>query len=270
MRSVLVLAVSTVALLTLSTASGSRSAHLTPTAVAFADRAHGLLGLASAGKSGAIESTADGGKTWHLVRRTQKHVVAAGFFHDAYYVQLNGGATYETDTTFRLWRQVPGHLFEGYCPRSLSWSSLPSADLVDSNIVKPWSICVGQPAAGEQGKTAFRGKTRVACTNFSNFRSPCGRRSYGGLGGYGYPAGIAGGTGRFGIIWPGARGPVYVTRDGGRQWHAAPVLVSDLDAGTWATTVDDTGFVLIWREGHSRLTETTDAGRTWHVIHRWN
>jgi len=94
MRSAVALLVIAIALSVLSTAAGSRYDRVTPTAVAFADRMHGLLGLASARKSGAIEKTADGGKTWHLVRHTPQRVVAAGFFHDAYYVQLNGGATY--------------------------------------------------------------------------------------------------------------------------------------------------------------------------------
>jgi len=144
-----------------------------------------------------------------------------------------------------------------------------SADLVDSNIEKPWSICGGQPATGNQAKAVFRGKRRVACTNFADLRSPCGRASYGGISGYGYPGGIAGAYGGFGIIWPDGRGSVYVTRDGGHHWHAVPIAVSDIDSGTWATTVGNTGFVLLWREGHSRLVETTDAGRTWRLIRRW-
>jgi hypothetical protein len=271
MRSGLAVLVALVALVALSTASGSPYDRATPTAVAFADGMHGLLGMAS-GRSGEIETTYDGGKTWQVVRHTSQRVIAAGFLHDAYYVQLNGGATYETDTTFRQWRRVHGHLFRGYCPRSWSWSSKTtySADLVDTNIEKPWSICGGQPATGFQAKAVFRGKTRVACTNFADSRSvPCGRASYGGISGYGYPAGIAGAHGGFGIIWPGARGIVYVTRDGGRHWHGVSVVRSDIDSGTWATTVGNTGFVLVWREGHSRLVKTTNAGRSWRVVHRW-
>lgn len=264
MRSGVALLVSVVALVVLSTASSSPYNRVTPTAVAFADRMHGLLGLASAGRSGAIESTADGGKTWHLVRHTQKRVVATAFFHDAYYVQLNGGATYETDTSFRQWRQVPGHLFKGSCPPSLSWSSLYSADLVDRNTDTPWSVCVGQPGAGNQAKAVYRGKKRVAFTPMA---------SHGGSGGistYGYPLGIAGTHNGFGIIWE-SRGTLYVSRNGGHDWHALPkVAQPEIDFGVWADVVwGKLGFVLLMRGRDIRLIETTDAGRTWHVVHRW-
>jgi hypothetical protein len=274
MRSgVVLLLVSAVALSVLSGAAGSRSSQrLVPSAVAFSDRSHGILGLASphctgCAPRGAIATTSDAGKTWHIVVRTPRRVVAAGYYNDGYDVSLEGHGSLWTDGAGRWHRSSKTLSFSGHCPKG--WNAGSSADLVDANIDRPWSICLGMPGTGFQAKAVYRGSKRVACTNFMDSHFACGAHSRGGIGGYGYPAGIAGAHGGFGIIWPGARGSVYVTRDGGRHWHAVPIAVSDLDSGTWATTAGNSGFVLLWREGHSRLVETTDAGRTWHVVHRW-
>ncbi len=83
--------------------------------------------------------------------------------------------------------------------------------------------------------------------------------------------------GSFGIIWE-SRGTLYVTRDGGRRWHALPkVAQPELDFGDWADAgahPQGTGFVLLQRSAGTgetwRLIETTDAGRTWRVVHRWH
>ena len=157
-------------------------------------------------------------------------------------------------------------LLRGYCPKG--WSAGVTADIVDTNIVTPWSVCSGIPGAGNVAKAVYRGKARVAFTPFA---------AHGGSGGisvYGYPIGIAGSDGDFGIIWE-SRGTLYVTRDGGHHWHALPkVARPELDFGDWAdVTGNGTAFVLLQYslgdgEAH-RLIETTDAGRTWRVVHRW-
>jgi photosystem II stability/assembly factor-like uncharacterized protein len=253
MRSGAAMLVAVVALAVLSTASGARSPHssLYPSAVAFGDRLHGELGFTSAHCSGckprgAIAVTSDGGKTWSLVRHTDRRVVALSFFHDAYYVQLEHGR--------------PD--FKGYCPRG--WTSGFSADIVDTNIDTPWSICVGEPGAGNEAKAVYRGRTRVAYTPLA------AHGGYGGISTYGYPVGIAGTHDGFGIIWE-TRGTLYVTRGGGHEWHALPeVARPELDFGVWGDVVGRRlGFVLLERNGRTRLIETADAGRAWHVIHRW-
>src|ERR1700749_1616909 len=103
MRSALVLLVSAVALVVLSTASGSRSrphvprSALVPNAVAFrGDGRYGILGTGyqySGHAGGTISQTWDGGKTWHVVRRTGSPVIYAAWFHDLFYVQLLNGRT---------------------------------------------------------------------------------------------------------------------------------------------------------------------------------
>jgi photosystem II stability/assembly factor-like uncharacterized protein len=98
-----------------------------------------------------------------------------------------------------------------------------------------------------------------------------GGRSYGGISSYGYPIGIAGegNGGGFGLIWE-SRGTLYVSRDGGRRWHALPrISQPEVDFGVWASTLGDAGYVLLERNQHTRLIVTTDAGRTWRVVHRW-
>lgn len=145
---------------------------------------------------------------------------------------------------------------------------LTASDFLDASLTQPWSICVGQPGAGNQAKAVYRGKKRVAFTPFAS------HGSYGGISIYGYPSGIAGGYDGFGIIWE-SRGTLYVTRDGGEHWHALPkVARPEVDFGGWAdadVSPQGTAFVLLLNGGAARLRliETTDAGRTWRVVHRW-
>jgi photosystem II stability/assembly factor-like uncharacterized protein len=132
-----------------------------------------------------------------------------------------------------------------------------------------WSLCTGEPGAGNQGKAVYRdevgrGWVRVAYTEILG-------RSHGGISSYGYPVGIAGAeSGGFGIIWE-SRGTLYVTRNGGRRWVGLPrVSDPELDFGGWASVLSrGVGFVILEQAGRTRLIETTDAGRTWRIVHRW-
>ncbi|HZS30585.1 MAG TPA: hypothetical protein VFA37_04955 [Gaiellaceae bacterium] len=256
MRTTIALLIATAALGGTAAAGTSRavaSSRLVPVAVAFSDRLHGELGLATphcdgCAPRGAIAVTSDGGRTWRIVRHTARRVVALAFYQDgSFRVGFEGAAL---------------RSFEGYCPTG--WTAGFSADAVDTNIITPWSICVGQPGAGNQAKAVYRGTQRVAYT------PPTSHGGYGGIGSYGYPVGIAGTHGGFGIVWE-TRGTLYVSRNGGRQWLALPkVAQPELDFGQWADVVQgNLGFVLLERNGHSRLIETTDAGHTWRVVHRW-
>ena len=239
---------------------------LVPNAVAFRDGRHGMLGTGwescvnrdwHCKLQGTISVTSNGGTTWRVVRRTPRPVVAVGFFHDVYYAQLDNG---------RLVAGQPGSRpFESYCPKG--WSRGFSADLLETNLTRSWSICTGQPGAGNQEKAVYRGTKRVA------FTPPASHGGYGGISIYGYPNGIAGTYGGFGLIWE-SRGTLYVTHDGGHHWHALPkVARPEIDFGDWADADlgHGTAFVLLSIGGteRRRLIETTDAGRTWHVVHRW-
>jgi hypothetical protein len=248
---------------------------LVPNAVDFLDRRHGLLGTGWEGCGnpawhcrlrGTISRTADGGKTWQVVLRTRRPVVAVAYFHDAVYARLDDGRTLEAGSDARNWQRRSRLPFKGYCPKS--WRAGFTADLVDTNIDAPWSICVGRPGAGNEAKAVYRGTRRVAFT-------PLGSHGgYGGIGVYGYPAGISGTHGGLGIIWE-TRGTLYLTRDGGHHWHALPkVARPEIDFGDWADADAypyGTEFVLLSIGGSEkrRLIETTDAGRTWRVVHRW-
>jgi hypothetical protein len=258
-------------------ATGPPRSALVPNTIALSDPVHGILGTGWQGCSnsafhcrlqGTISVTSNSGKTWHVVLRTKSPVVDAAYFHDAYEVRLADGHVLWSDTAARQWHGSTTRLsFSGYCPKN--WAAGVSAEIVDTNIAKPWSVCSGVPGAGNVAKAVYRGTKRVAFTPFA---------AHGGSGGisvYGYPIGIAGDGGSFGIMWE-SRGTLYVSRDGGHHWHALPkVAQPERDFGDWAdTTSEKTGVVLLQRSDGSgetwRLIETTDAGQTWRVVHRWH
>jgi hypothetical protein len=274
-----------VALLAVSAASGASARSsgklprsvLDPNSVAFLDRNHGLLGSGSDScryarlhcrLRGTISVTSDGGKTWHVVLRTGRPIVAVEYFHDETYARADDGQTYVGDNNGRRWqRQRRGPLsFKGYCPKG--WRAGFTADFVDTNIDAPWSICVGPPGAGNEAKAVYRGRKRVAFTPFES------HGGYGGISIYGYPVGISGDQGGFGLIWE-SRGTLYATHDGGHHWHALPkVARPEIDFGAWADAdvyPHGTAFVLLLNGGAGkwRLIKTTDAGHTWQVVHRW-
>jgi photosystem II stability/assembly factor-like uncharacterized protein len=250
-------------------------AALVPNAVAFLDRRHGLLGTGWEGcvnrashcrLQGTVSVTSDGGKTWRVALRTRRPVVAVEYFHDAVYAQLADGQTLSAANDARNWQRRSRLSFKGYCPKG--WDAGFTADFVDTNIDVPWSVCTGEPGAGNEAKAVYRGTRRVAFTPLAS------HGSYGGIGVYGYPTGITGVHGGFGIIWE-SRGTLYLTHDGGHHWHALPkVARPEIDFGDWADAdayPHGTAFVLLSIGGSEkrRLIETTDAGRTWHVVHRW-
>ena len=274
MRTGLVLVISAGALVALSTASGSTSATplphsaLVPNTVAFDAADDGRLGIVGTGSrysghaGGTISQTQDGGKTWHVVRRTNSPVVRAAWFHDLFYVQLANGVT--LNGRGRHWQRNGGPVFAAYCPKGWYTRGV-TADIVDTNEVRPWSVCVGQPGAGNEAKAVYRGAKRVAYTPLT------GGHASGQISSYGYPQGIAGGYSGFGMIWE-SRGTLYITHDGGHHWYPKPkVAQPEIDFGQWADVAwTKLGFVLLERNQHSRLLKTTDAGRTWHVVHRWH
>lgn len=242
--------------------------------MAFIDRRHGVLGTGWEGcvnrafhcrPQGTLSLTADGGKTWRIVLRTSRPVVAVWFFHDVFNARLDNGRMLWSDSAARRWRRGTQLAFNGYCPKG--WQPGVSADFLDPNLRPQWSVCTGPPAAGNEAKAVYRGTRRVAFT-------PIGGKSRGGISLYGYPLGIAGSYGGFGIIWE-SRGTLYVTQDGGSYWNALPKIARpEIDFGDWANAdvyPHGTAFVLLSIGGSERrrLIETTDAGRTWRVVHRW-
>src|SRR5437764_8229227 len=208
MRRAIALGVIGVALGAASAAAGGsagfpRSA-LTPNAVAFRDRLHGILGSGWQGceyshprcrVAGTISTSSDGGKTWRVVLKTPRPVVAAAYFRRGEYrVQLDDGATLLGSGD--RWHPVAPawQKYESVCPQG-------SYVGITANPSSSWAICSGQPGAGNQSKSVYRltdrGWKRVAYTGMT---SPKG---HGGISSYGYPVGIAGSERPrgFGIIW---------------------------------------------------------------------
>jgi len=119
MKSGVALLVSVVALVVLSTASGSRTsiprAALYPNTVAFADRMHGALGTGEPGShGGTIELTSNGGQSWHLVRRTRRPVSAIAAVGRYWYAQLEGGQTLKSTDSGSRWGRTSDHVWSAY------------------------------------------------------------------------------------------------------------------------------------------------------------
>jgi photosystem II stability/assembly factor-like uncharacterized protein len=276
-----VVGVALVALLAAPASSAGRkppASRLVPNAVAFRDPLHGVLGSGWEGcvnrawncrPSGAISVTADGGRTWTVVRRTARPVVSLLRDGDAYVATLDDGERLRSAEGGRVWRPSSPSTGAGL-PAS---SVCPQGMLVGANAgAGDWSLCTTEGGAGDQGKSVYRnlpdrGWVRVAWTGLTS------TAAQGGISAYGYPLGIAGNDDGFGLIWE-SRGTLYVTRDGGRDWQALPKVVRpELDFGFWAFVLPrgGVGWEVVGYQGteRRRLIETTDAGRTWRVVHRW-
>ena len=149
---------------------------------------------------GAIAVTSDGGKTWRITQHTSQRIIGLGFFHDRYYVELNGGVL-PSGQRFS---------FRSHCPKRWKNAGI-SADIVD-----PTSQTVvalhREGGGGFMAKAVYRGSKRVA---FTTPWLPPKHNGHGEIDASAVPAGIAGGVGGFGIIWPSGRGPAYVTRTAG-------------------------------------------------------
>jgi len=254
---------------------------------------------------GAVERTTDGGRTYRVVLRTRQPItdvervgargaIATPLFGQALRT-LDGGRTWRP-FTFEPWFWATPRIavrFDRYYVRDntllrlrvthdggRTWRRLADpcnqtvafnayADLVTPKLW--WIVCVGQPAGGTRDKAVFRthdgGKTwQAAAANLSSLR----RGAHGGIGFFGYPVGLAFARNGFGLVTEGS-GRLYVTRDGGLHFHAAPkVERPDIDYGRSAAAFSNgVGYALFSAGYPARLVATDDFGRTWHVVRRW-
>jgi photosystem II stability/assembly factor-like uncharacterized protein len=217
-----------------------------PLAIAFRDPAHGVLGT-----SRTIELTSDSGRTWRVVLRTPRPVVAVWLVGRDDWARYDDGENVRSVDGGRTWRPaVAGVGFVSGCPQGTQ-QTFVSLD---------WALCVNQGGAGSQAKYVYRdvpnrGWTRLAAH---------------GLEQSGYANGIAMAADGFGVIWEN-RGTLYVTRDGGVHWTGLPKISRpevDFD-GSATALAHGVAYVLLERGGATRLIATRDAGRTWRVVHRW-
>jgi photosystem II stability/assembly factor-like uncharacterized protein len=261
-----------------SSSAPLRRTALVPNAVTFLDRMHGVLGTGyrycenhGCRVKGTVSLTADGGRTWRVVLRTPRPVVSVIRVGDArvVYVQYDDGTTLRSGDGGETWHRALALSPYGVsvCPQGMSVG-------VNTQAYgrQDWSLCTGEPGAGNQAKAVYRlrarGWVRVAYT-------PMGPRDhgYGGIATYGYPVGIGGSDDGFGVIWE-RRGTLYVSGDGGHHWSALPqVARPEIDFGEWAYALPrgGVGFVVLARGPACpcRLIETMNAGRSWRVVHRW-
>jgi hypothetical protein len=243
---------------------------LVPNAIAFRSPSYGIMGTGwqscayadfHCRPQGTISLTTDGGRTWKVLLRTPRPVVAVSIEGRTEQAVFDDGETIGSSDGGRHWAAVVvpvGGGEIGPCPAgTMSHSS------------GEWWLCTTQGSAGNMGKSVYRvtanGPKRVASTPFVG-------RGHGGISGYGYPQGIAMAPDGFGLIWE-SRGTLYVTRDSGSHWVGLPKTARpEVDFGTSGVALrGGFGFVVLAQGGGQarRLIETTDAGRTWRVVHRW-
>jgi hypothetical protein len=239
---------------------------LVPNAIAFRDPQHGIMGTGWQGctniqfgckPQGTVSVTTNGGRTWRVILRTPRPVVAVGYsgalletarYDDGENVGTVDGRHWTTLKT----QPTSG----GPCPPG--WRAFASY---------VWVLCAGPAGAGNETKSLYERGKRIAYAPFPS------SGAYGGISPYGYPQGISmAGDFLFGLIWEW-RGTLYVTRDGGDHWVGLPkVAEPEADFGmSGAALPHGVGFVVLARGGSEvrRLIETTDAGRSWVVVHRW-
>jgi hypothetical protein len=222
-----------------------------PTAIAFRDATHGVLGTTR-----DIESTSDGGLTWHVVFRTPRPVASIGYDDSGRVrVVLDDGENLRGPS----WKPEPPLEQLTPCPAGVNRS------VKSSN----WFLCIGQGSAGSGEKAVYRVTTHGAKRVAWAFMGPT--LSVRGITAQGYAVGMAMASDGFGVIWE-SRGPLLVTRNGGSRWLALPKIgVPEVDFGISGAAVRHGRAWVILARGnvHRRLLETEDEGHTWHVVHRW-
>jgi photosystem II stability/assembly factor-like uncharacterized protein len=226
----------------------------------------GQAGAFGCKPQGTISITSDGGKTWRVVLRTPRPVVAVDSYQRTVSARFDDGENLQSTNGGRTW--APSLVGPG------SFSACPQGTLQQPGTTanNAWALCTTQASTGDQGKSVYRltarGWKRVAYTPFA---PPVGK-SYGGINVYGYPQGIAMARDGFGVIWE-SRGTLYVTRDGGSNWTGLPTVAQpEIDFGMAGYALPHgVGFVILAKGGSEmrRLLETTDAGRSWRVVHAW-
>jgi photosystem II stability/assembly factor-like uncharacterized protein len=237
---------------------------LVPNAIAFRDASHGIMGTGWQGcadqggafgckPQGTISITGDGGRTWHVLLRTPRPVVAVSLQGAHEQARFDDGETIGSSDRGLHWAPVV------VPPATGVGSPCPAGS--QAFVVVSWAVCASQASAGNQMKLVYR-------LGVSGWK----RLAADGLSSYGYVAGLAMAHNGFGIIWE-SRGTLYVTRDAGSHWTGlTQVAAPEVDFGASAVALPGgAGFVLLSKGGSEsrRLLGTTDAGRSWRVVHTW-
>jgi photosystem II stability/assembly factor-like uncharacterized protein len=293
-----------IALVLLSTGSAgaAQTPRFLPQSIAFWDSTHGIATFLACGQKdclGEIATTRDGGKSW-IVRMRPPRIGDVTVVRDSAeaWVQAPDGFLWTLDRG-RTWRRIrrttglTGVTFPtsrvGYAlrgrqyelelvrtsNRGRTWRQLPlpcgrvlNRDGILSFVTSRhgWLLCDGQPGTGSQLKRLY--ETLDGARSWRPLPRSGATALYGG----GYALGMSMARSANGLIWE-ARGPTYVTSNGGRKWRPVTTTSPEVREGRSGWVVSRrTSYLLVWDNDRADvdLVRSDDAARTWRSVHSWS
>jgi photosystem II stability/assembly factor-like uncharacterized protein len=271
-----------------------------PQSVAFWDGQNGIATFLSCGHwscLGRVETTTDGGRTWHLRLQAPRlgDVFVVRGTRDAW-VSSPRGYLHSTDRGL-LWARVPETqgLIDLALPTRRSgyglrwrkykialvttrntgrtWKRLPlpcSRLVTQTGILsfptakRGWLFCIGTSGTGWQSKELY--ETR-------NGGKAWRRRPWGGdRFSPGYANGMNFLRSGTGLLWQ-QRASTYRTPDGGRHWSRLPTTMPELREGLSGWLVSGRmSYLLVQdnRKADVELLRSGDGGRTWRRVRSWS
>ncbi|MDB5083414.1 MAG: hypothetical protein JWN30_300, partial [Bacilli bacterium] len=242
-----------------------------PVSIAFWNTQQGLL-VSSTNGQGSIWKTTDGGQNWtnvYVYKTPFSRVVVTGGTSAKVLVGINWSTPSSqlvTSNNGQTWEE------QAYQQPSFAQAACGTDTFVNHSASSPsqiWSLCTGQPGAGQMGKRIVSstdgGKTWTIRANVN----PAGGSSNG-LSVSGYPAGIDFLANGRGWLWE-SRGFSYYTTDGGQNWTPFTNLTQpeSKEARSMSLIDDQHGYALLWDNNRYRLMFTADGGRSWHEVKSW-
>jgi Photosynthesis system II assembly factor YCF48 len=277
---------------------------LLPSAIAFWNRQHGLIGTGFEDypgtlDRGSISVTTDGGRTSHVLVQTPGPVVRIAVARPAQAWAIVR-ACKRGRCSLDLWRSSDaGRTWQVVRPAPPPFYTASFADaqhgfalvhdhrlIATTNAGRTWRRLASPCPAETKSRVSLvsPGRGWLLCLGQPGagnqektfYRTDDAGTHWQRLSGgfsYGYPQGIAFASDGLGVMWE-SRGTLYLTRHGGRHWTGfAHVSAPEADFGLSASVVPGRAFALLWRTPVRpipfRLVATTHDLTGWRTVRTW-